>query len=106
MLVAILDLFDFGMIAVIVTAITGGGVLTQAARSADRKISRLEAKLDLILAHLGIEYAVASDAEWQRLAAQPDKKIAAIKAYRESKDVGLVEAKKAVEDYMKLLPEA
>ena len=106
MLVAVLNLSDFAVIALIVALVSGTGALAQAARSADRRSSRLEAKVDLILAHLGIEYALSTDAEWQKLAAQPGMKIFAIKAYREAKGVGLAEAKKAVEDYMKLLPEA
>ena len=107
MLVAVLEWSNFGIIAVIVAMVSGTGALAKASQSADQRISRLKAKVNLILAHLGIEYApsTSNDAEWQKLAAQPGMKIAAIKAYREAKGVGLAEAKKAVEDYMKLLPE-
>lgn len=63
-----------------------------------QRIARLERKIDLILAHLGIEdraHALALS-EVKQLA-QAGRKIDAIKAYREATGVGLKEAKDAVE---------
>jgi ribosomal protein L7/L12 len=56
-----------------------------------------EQKFDLLLKHLGIEGPLL---EWQELARDPARKIAAIKAYREATGVGLKEAKDAVEQWM------
>jgi hypothetical protein len=56
--------------------------------------------LDLILDHLGIHDVPQPKPAWQELADDPGQKIMAIKVYREEYHVGLVEAKKAVEDYI------
>jgi hypothetical protein len=44
--------------------------------------------------------SMVEEGAWQELANDPGQKINAIKAYREQHDVGLAEAKKAVEDYI------
>lgn len=67
------------------------------------RLRRVEAKLDLILKHLGIASidAVADGLSAEvRALADRGEKIAAIKAYRESTGVGLKEAKDAVEAYL------
>jgi hypothetical protein len=65
------------------------------------QLRRVERKLDLILAHLGIEYKddnpLPPDA--RELADRGDK-IAAIKAFRQNTGAGLAEAKHAVESYL------
>ncbi|MFJ8005700.1 ribosomal protein L7/L12 [Streptomyces fagopyri] len=63
---------------------------------ADRRIARVERKLDLILGHLGIQ---ENEPELEQVAAlaRDGRKIQAIKAYREFTGVGLKEAKDAVE---------
>jgi ribosomal protein L7/L12 len=68
-------------------------------RSRVTGLSRLEAKIDLLLAHAGLEYdpyanLPASVAE----AVRGGDKIAAIKAYREATGAGLKEAKDFVEE--------
>ncbi|MFG2476684.1 ribosomal protein L7/L12 [Streptomyces fagopyri] len=62
----------------------------------DRRIARVERKLDLILGHLGIQ---EHEPELEQVAAlvRDGRKIQAIKAYREFTGVGLKEAKDAVE---------
>ncbi|MEU1528238.1 ribosomal protein L7/L12 [Streptomyces fagopyri] len=62
----------------------------------DRRIARVERKLDLILGHLGIQ---ENEPELEQVAAlaRDGRKIQAIKAYREFTGVGLKEAKDAVE---------
>jgi ribosomal protein L7/L12 len=66
------------------------------------RLRRIEQKLDLILAHLGLAYEPAStlDDEARRLA-DAGRKIEAIKAYREATGAGLADAKEAVEDYLR-----
>ncbi|ARF55516.1 ribosomal protein L7/L12 [Streptomyces gilvosporeus] len=72
------------------------------AKVAERKLRTLERKVDLLLEHLGIEDPSADLAfkEIDELLAQ-DKKIHAIKAYRELTGAGLVEAKEAIDRRMR-----
>ncbi len=63
------------------------------------RLSQLDAKLDLLLKHAGLEfdpYENVSPAVVQAL--QRGEKIQAIKHYREATGVGLAEAKEAVEE--------
>ncbi len=67
------------------------------------RIRRIERKLDLIIEHLGIRYDEAVRdglADEVRSLADDGRKIAAIKAHRQLTGSSLVEAKRAVEDYM------
>ncbi len=66
-------------------------------------LRRIDAKLDLILANLGLEFddpAGASLGEQARRLADEGRKIDAIKAYRDATGAGLKDAKDAVESYM------
>jgi len=72
------------------------------------RLQRLEHKLDLILEHLGIEYAEPTPGEnlsvQVRDLADRGEKIGAIKKHRELTGAGLAEAKRAVEAYMNGIP--
>jgi hypothetical protein len=102
MLFAVLEFWDFALIALLIIIFAGGGAAASAyLRPRDRRrLERIEHKLDLILTHLGIDYVPPIKATWQQLAEDPDRKIEAIKAYREEHPVGLAAAKQAVEDYV------
>ncbi|QTZ92181.1 ribosomal protein L7/L12 [Streptomyces auratus] len=70
-------------------------------KALERRLQRLEKKVDLLLAHAGIaEPEDPRMAEIDELLAQ-DKKIQAIKVHRELTGSGLVEAKEAVERRMR-----
>jgi hypothetical protein len=107
---AVLEFLDFVWIWLIVTGVfsllAGGQAAYARFKPSDAaRLRRLEAKLDLILRHLGIEYkdpATASglSEEVKALADDPIRKIYAIKLHREQTGVGLKEAKDAVEAYM------
>ena len=104
---AAVEFTDFAVIAAIVATVGGGAAATTASysrpysRPADcERLQRTEHKLDLIMAHLGLDYTPPPKAIWQELATDPAQKIAAIKAYREQHGVGLAEAKRAVEAYI------
>ncbi|MFJ8585743.1 ribosomal protein L7/L12 [Streptomyces sp. NPDC093595] len=62
----------------------------------DRRIARLETKVDLILDHLGIEHTDPRLGRVGELLRQ-GQRIEAIKAYREITGAGLKEAKDAVD---------
>jgi hypothetical protein len=66
------------------------------------RLRRIERKLDLILAHLGVGYREGDGElpDGARALADAGDKIGAIKAYREGTGAGLAEAKRAVEGYM------
>lgn len=69
------------------------------------QLRRLEAKLDRILDHLGIEYcdpasSAALSPEVRRLADEPRNRLAAIKLHRRQSGAGLREAKQAVDAYL------
>ncbi|AWN27471.1 ribosomal protein L7/L12 [Streptomyces libani] len=70
-------------------------------RSLERRLRQLEGKVDLLLAHAGIqEPQDARMAEIDQLLTQ-GKKIQAIKVHREATGSGLAEAKEAVERRMR-----
>jgi hypothetical protein len=107
---AVLEFLDFLWIWIIVTMafslLAGGQAAYARFKPSDAaRLRRLEAKVDLILKHLGIEYkdpatpGGLSEAV-KALADDPAKKIAAIKLHREQTGVGLKEAKDAVEAYI------
>ncbi|MEV4440298.1 ribosomal protein L7/L12 [Streptomyces sp. NPDC049577] len=62
----------------------------------NRRVARVERKVDLILDHLGIQEENPGLARVAALAAE-GKRIHAIKAYREITGAGLKEAKEAVD---------
>jgi hypothetical protein len=98
----VLDTMDFLLITGIVIVFAGGSAAATAyLRPADRaRIKRLEDKLDLVLKHLGLDFVSATRTGWQEIASDSNRKIEAIKAYREETGAGLADAKRAVEDYM------
>jgi len=74
-------------------------------RTDRERLRRIEAKLDLTLEHLGIDYVDAASPgslseEARALARQRRGKIAAIKLHRAQTGAGLREAKDAVEAYL------
>lgn len=70
-------------------------------KSLERRLRQLEGKVDLLLAHAGIEEPKdARMAEIDQLLTQ-GKKIQAIKVHREVTGSGLAEAKEAVERRMR-----
>jgi hypothetical protein len=104
MLLGALELFDFAILfgmLVLLMAWRGRGAVPYVGPAERERLKRLEAKLDMIMSHLGLEYTAPAKAAWQGLADDPSRKIAAVKAYREQYGVGLAEAKQAVEDYIR-----
>jgi hypothetical protein len=102
MLFALLEWNDFAIIVCIVAVFSGGAAATVFLRPVDRnRLERVEQKLDLILKHLGLDYTAVLEVQWKALADDSTRKIAAIKVYRELHGVGLAEAKRAVEEYMR-----
>ncbi len=98
--------FELGMIALIMALLLPWGIQWGQSDPAERlRLRRVEAKLDLILAQLGVQYhgpdspAGLSD-EVRQLANDPSQKIQAIKLHREQTGASLLEAKQAVEAYI------
>ena len=102
-MLAVLEMSDFFWIWLIVAFFAGGTAVIRRPTDAGR-LRRIEAKLTLILAHLGLEYQDAAagtlSAEVRAVADDPTRKIEAIKLYREETGAGLKEAKDAIEAYV------
>jgi ribosomal protein L7/L12 len=83
----------FALAAIMIASFAG---LDSKLGRTDRRIARVERKLDLIIDHLGLQ---PDDPELSQVTAflRDGKKIQAIKAYREATGAGLAEAKEAVE---------
>jgi hypothetical protein len=109
-MLAVLDFWDFFWIWCVVTLAVsiyaGGKAAYGRFKPSDvARLRRLEAKTDLILKHLGLEYTDPAtpgglSEEVKALADDPAKKISAIKLHREQTGLGLKEAKDAVEAYI------
>lgn len=106
MLIGVLEFWDFAGIALVVLLFAGGSAVYSQFKPSDRsRLRRVEAKVDLILRHLGLEYHDPAtpgglSAEVKALADDPATKIQAIKVLREQSGLGLKEAKDAVEAYI------
>jgi ferritin-like metal-binding protein YciE len=72
------------------------GVIQQLKADLERRVSRLEQKIDKVMEHLGIAQADPVPPEVAGLI-QAGRKIEAIKVYRRATGAGLKEAKEAVE---------
>ncbi|WP_255947337.1 hypothetical protein [Streptomyces odontomachi] len=79
-----------------VFAFAGFGGIESKVRRADRRVARLERKIDLIAEHLGVQ---TDSPELEKVTAlvREGKKIQAIRAYREITGAGLREASLEVE---------
>ncbi|MER6128768.1 ribosomal protein L7/L12 [Streptomyces sp. NPDC001795] len=86
----------FGSFVVGALVLAGFATVESKIRRTDRRIARVEQKLDLILGHLGIDHADPALDQVTALV-RDGKKIQAIKVYREITGADLVEAKEAVE---------
>src|SRR5438132_45428 len=95
MLAGVLDFSDVAVIAAIVAlAVSGLSVYLKPGERA--RLSRLEAKVDLLLKHAGLDFPKAPPGVQDAL--DRGDKIKAIKLYRDATGVGLKEAKDFVEE--------
>ncbi|WP_411127285.1 ribosomal protein L7/L12 [Streptomyces sp. x-19] len=92
----------FTALAILVLAVAVlASSLDRRTKPLERRMARLEQKVDLLMAHLGVEEPEDPRmAEIDALLAEK-KTVAAIKVYREVTGAGLVEAKEAVERRMR-----
>ena len=102
---AMLEFLDFVAIAVIFAVVGGTRAYILYKPSDAARLRRLEAKVDLILKHLSLEYKDPAtpgglSEDVKTLADEPARKIAAIKLHREQTGLGLKDAKDAVEAYI------
>lgn len=84
------------MFACVGFGLAASAVLQRPDSARERRLARIERKLQLIMDQMGI---IATESDMVEVVAQleRDKKIQAIKAYREATGAGLKEAKSAVE---------
>jgi ribosomal protein L7/L12 len=95
MLLAILEFGDFACIASLIALLAGGGAAASAQlRSMDRRLQRVERRLDLIMTYLGIAAAAPFGVVLEAIG---PNKINVIKVVRAATSLGLKEAKDLVE---------
>ena len=107
-LLAVLDITDYVVIAVIAGVVTGFSALARGpdvnVQRLERSVRDLQMKLDALLKHQGVELPPppksGMSSELEQMARDPSQKIAAIKLYREENPgVGLREAKERIEAF-------
>jgi ribosomal protein L7/L12 len=96
-----MDSFLPAIAALLFVLLAVSGFADSRAKRTERRLARIERKLDVLLAHAGA--AEPEDARMAEVDAllRNDKKIQAIKIYRDVTGAGLVEAKEAVERRMR-----
>jgi len=94
------DYFVYFCLAITVL-ITIFGIETRSKRI-ERKINLIENYLDLILNRMEIEVPSKLSERVKQIALDPQRKIEAIKLYREETKVSLREAKEAIETFISL----
>jgi hypothetical protein len=109
-MLAVLEFSDFFwiwcVVALALTLYAGGSAAYARSRlHAAVRLHRLEAKVDLLLRHFGLEYKDLAtpgglSEEVKALAEDPAGKLAAIKLLREQTGLGLKEAVDAVDSYI------
>ncbi len=87
---------DIAVLFLVLAAFWGIMTIQSRISQADQRVARVERKLDLVLDHLGLEGEDPRMGEVLSLV-RTDKKIQAIKVYREITGAGLKEAKDAVD---------
>ncbi|WP_030986877.1 ribosomal protein L7/L12 [Streptomyces sp. NRRL S-1813] len=96
-----MDSFLPGIALLVISIALVASTTDRRSKAVDRRLQRLERKVDLLLAHAGVaEPEDPRMAEIDDLLAQ-GKQIQAIKVHREVTGSGLVEAKEAVERRMR-----
>ncbi|MFD8301697.1 ribosomal protein L7/L12 [Streptomyces sp. NPDC059690] len=89
-----MDILGYSLAALFL--IVGVGSVESRISRADKRVARVERKLDLIIEHLGIDASEPWNDEVAALL-RDGKKIQAIKVYREATGADLREAKEAVD---------
>lgn len=100
-----LNFWDFLWISIIVMAFAGGTAAYSMFKPSDRvRLRRLEAKVDLLLKSLNVEYQPSTPSglseEVMALADDPATKLRAIQLYQEQTGAGPTEARVTIEDYI------
>ncbi|GGZ82402.1 hypothetical protein ACFOOM_22515 [Streptomyces echinoruber] len=87
-----------GLLVVVGLLVAGCAALETRLSRVDRRIARVERRLDVLLSHLGVpDQDQDPDLERVRDLVRADRRVEAIKAYREATGAGLREAKEAVD---------
>jgi len=89
-----MDILGFSLLTLLV--LFGIGSIENRVSRQDKRMARVEHKLDLVLDHLGLREREPWSDEVDALL-RAGKKIQAIKVYREATGAGLKEAKEAVD---------
>lgn len=80
-------------------------VLVMQGYALNDRLGRMQRTLDRMARQQGVDFGAALSNHVKELARDPARKIEAIKAHRDETGAGLAEAKQAVEDYIRTLPQ-
>ncbi|MFZ4183226.1 hypothetical protein ACPCTK_15615 [Streptomyces pseudogriseolus] len=87
---------DIAILFLTCVVVLGVASIQTALSRSERRVARVERKLDQVMRHLGLEEEVPRRDEVLALV-RDGKQVQAIKLYREATGAGLVEAKQAVD---------
>ncbi|MCM3297308.1 hypothetical protein [Streptomyces pseudogriseolus] len=87
---------DIAILFLTCVVVLGAASIQTALSRSERRVARVERKLDQVMRHLGLEEEVPRRDEILALV-RDGKQVQAIKLYREATGAGLVEAKQAVD---------
>ncbi|MDT6986493.1 hypothetical protein ACFSUJ_17750 [Streptomyces lusitanus] len=87
---------DIAILFLTCVVVLGVASIQTALSRSERRVARVERKLDQVMRHLGLEEEVPRRDEILALV-RDGKQVQAIKLYREATGAGLVEAKQAVD---------
>ncbi|MEW1657165.1 MULTISPECIES: hypothetical protein [unclassified Streptomyces] len=97
-----MDTTTFTSLAVLVLAVAVlASSFDRRSKPLERRLARLERKVDLLMAQLGVEEPADPQLAEVDVLLAKGKTVAAIKVYREATGAGLAEAKEAVERRMR-----
>lgn len=104
-MLAVLETSDYATIAIIAVlfAAVGAAAASRFRPEDQARLRRLEAKFDLLLRHLGLDYeqtVALGMSEQVKALADGGEKLNAIKVHREQTGLGLKEAKDEVDAYV------
>ncbi|CAL9299027.1 hypothetical protein [Streptomyces sp. SudanB66_2053] len=87
---------DIAILFLTCVVVLGVASIQTALSRSERRVARVERKLDQVMRHLGLEEEVPRRDEVLALV-RDGKQVQAIKLYREATGAGLIEAKQAVD---------
>jgi ribosomal protein L7/L12 len=96
---------DIGLVILAILVLIAALNTERQAANLRREVARVDRKVSMILKELNLSYedSLALSERVKEIARDPNRKIEAIKVYRDETGQGLAESKQAVEEYISTL---